>query len=286
MVKNLLQENIIKLGDVISGEEQLKKKKAETEKKKKKAKEKQDSLIRSKIEGKNLKLEIDEDATPISSNKIVQNIKLFEWVAPRRSEIMFDMKAFLMIVALALVFMLYLAILGNIGLMGVIIALLFLVYVAGTRKPLKVKHRITARGIDTPISVDEAELNSGSDPMITTKDSNYKKDDSPLDKKEDSEDKRDYVQSETKTSKEDLFTSKLYEWYMLEDFCFYKKYDQHYLIVRTQLRLPSKLIMLVEKEDIETIFMLLQDKLLYRDVRKENMITKLVDGEYVSLEDI
>ncbi len=308
MAKNSLQENIIKMGDVISGEEQLKKEREKLVKEKEKAKERQDSIIRSRIEGKNLKLEIDEDNTTVVDNKVIQNIKLFEWIAPRRSEIMFDMKAFLMIVALALVFMLYLAILGNIGLMGVIIALLFLIYVAGTRKPLKVRHRITARGIDTPISVDENVLegkqdfenkakvqNSGVKSFKTNSEEKESKQSvDVINEKDEKEkegdagklDEKDYLQEEIVTSKEDLFTSKLYEWYMLEDFCFYKKYDQHYLIVRTELRIPSKLIMLVEEKDIETIFMLLQEKLLYRDVRKENMITRLIDGEYISLEEI
>jgi hypothetical protein len=153
------------------------------------------------------------------------------------------MKVFMAIVAASLVFIIYLAILGNYGLMGVLIALLFVIYAAGTTKPIEVKHRITARGIDTPITLN----NEG---------------------------------------KENIATSKLYEWYTLNEFAFYKKNDQILLVIETKLNIPSKLIMLVDEDQQEEIFMLLQDKLLYKDVRKQNQINILVEGQYVKLEEI
>lgn len=79
---------------------------------------------------------------------------------------------------------------------------------------------------------------------------------------------------------------KLYEWYALEDFWFTKKNGQDLLFVTTKLRLPSKLILLLDSKDRESIFMLLQDKLLYKDIRKQSGYDKLVFGEYVPLKEI
>mgnify|MGYP000858042603 CR=1 FL=1 len=80
--------------------------------------------------------------------------------------------------------------------------------------------------------------------------------------------------------------NKLYEWFMLRDFYFTKRGDQYLLIVNTKLNLPSALIMLLDKKEVEPIFVLLQDKILYKDIRKQDWLDKLNYGEYISLDEI
>ncbi len=221
------------LAKILSGEMELSKKEEEIRKLKKFAIENQKELNRIKIRKGELVLEkqdneeIDDDS---SNKKVVQKIKLFEWTSPIRLKFLYDKKSFMIIVALSLVFILYLALLGHYGLMFAIIALLFFVYVAGTTEPIDVKHVITTRGIES--------------------------------------------------------FEKLYEWHMLEDFWFTKKNDQYMLIVLTKLRIPTKLIMLVEKADTATIFLLLQDKLLYKDVKKYSKLDGWAYGEYIKIEDV
>jgi len=78
----------------------------------------------------------------------------------------------------------------------------------------------------------------------------------------------------------------LYEWFMLDDFWFSEKNNQQMLIVRTKLRVPHKLIMLLDKKDRTSIFVLLQDKLLYRDIRKQGWLEELTYGDYIPLEKV
>lgn len=78
----------------------------------------------------------------------------------------------------------------------------------------------------------------------------------------------------------------LYEWFMLDQFWFTKKNDQYFLLVTTGLRAPAKLIMLVEEKNINSIFVLLQDKLLYMDMRKQGKLDKMTYGEYIALEEV
>lgn len=246
--KNSTENSLINIAKFISGEKSLEEKQKRLTQMKVKAKQSQanteyaekEDLFEEKYT-ESAEQSIKADPTP--RTKVVQNIPLYEWKAPIRQTFPFDMKIFMAIVAAALIFIIYLAILGNYGLMGVLIALLFVIYAAGTTKPIEVKHRITARGIDTPITINE-------------------------------------------NGKESIATSKLYEWYTLDEFAFYKKNDQILLVIDTKLNIPSKLIMLVDKDQQEEIFMLLQDKLLYKDIRKQNRINTLVDGQYVKLEEI
>jgi hypothetical protein len=114
--------------------------------------------------------------------------------------------------------------------MVAIMSVLFLLYVAGTTKPVKITHKITARGIDTG--------------------------------------------------------AKLYEWFMLKSFYFTKKEDQILLLVETNLNFPGVLTFLVNDKDKEPIFVLLQDKLLYKDIRKWKWLDKLSYGEYIPLEEV
>lgn len=225
--KNRLNDELVKLGEIISGEMSLRKREEEILKAKKEAIENQKNMRRKKIVSGEVKLEKKIEA---EERKIVQNIKLFTWEAPDRYEFKFNTKGFIIVVALSLLLILFFAILQHYLLMASMISLLFLIYVAGTTKPRVVKHTITARGIDTG--------------------------------------------------------GNLYEWFMLGEFFFAKKGDQLMLLVETKLRIPSVLMFLLNKKDKEAIFVLLQDKLLYKDVRKQGRLDKLSYGTYIPLEKI
>ena len=80
--------------------------------------------------------------------------------------------------------------------------------------------------------------------------------------------------------------NKLYEWFMLKNFYFTKRGDQYLLIVETNLNLPGALILLLDKKEMEPLFVLLQDKLLYKDIRKQGRLSKLNEGTYIPLEEI
>ncbi len=78
----------------------------------------------------------------------------------------------------------------------------------------------------------------------------------------------------------------LYEWYMLDSFFFTEKKGHYLLIVETKLRFPARLFLLIDKKDMVTIFLLLQDQLLYKDIKKQSSWDKMNFGEYITLEDI
>jgi len=215
-----------KLLDIVSGEKALRERQENIKKAKIQAKKAQKQKRRDEIVNEEVKLE--EDVVP--KQKVVQNIKLFEWTAPDRTPVKFEKKSFLIIIVMVLLFSLYLAIMKHYLLMVCIMSILFLLYVAGTTKPVKITHKITARGIDTG--------------------------------------------------------GKLYEWYMLKSFYFTKKEDQILLLVETKLNFPGVLTFLVSDKDKDPIFVLLQDKLLYKDIRKWNWLDKLSYGEYIPLEKV
>jgi hypothetical protein len=223
---NSLQKDLENISKIISGELALKNREEKLKKLKKEAIEKQKDSKRFEIIKGRVALE-DDSSQP---KKVVQNIKLFQWEANDRYEFGFDNKTFITIVALSLVLILFLAILGHYLLMLSIIALLFFIYVLSTTKPIKVKHKITARGIDTG--------------------------------------------------------DKLYEWYMFNDFYFTKKDKQNFLIVNTKLRFPGALILLLSEKDRLPLFLLLQEFVLYKDIRKQRKLDKINFGEYIPLEEI
>lgn len=212
--------------DILSGEMQLREKEEKISKMKEEAKNKQRAEYRKKVAEKDIILEESD----IPTKKVVQNIKLFEWEAPDRYKFNFNTKTFWTILAFSLLFVLFLAILEQYYLMASIIALLFFVYVSGTNKPIKVKHRITARGVDTG--------------------------------------------------------GKLYEWFMLDNFWFSIKNGQYFLIVETRLRYPKALILLLEKVDKDALFVLLQERVLYKDIRKQGRVDILTYGNYIPFEEI
>jgi len=79
---------------------------------------------------------------------------------------------------------------------------------------------------------------------------------------------------------------RLYEWFMLNNFWFSIKNGQYLLIVETKLRYPRALLMLLDQADKDAIFVLLQEKVLYKDVRKQGRIDTLTYGQYIPFEEI
>lgn len=220
-------DSMEKLADFLTGEKALRDKEQSIENAKKEAIKEEKNKRRKKIvEGQ---AELEED--PVQKKKVVQNIKLFEWSAPERYQIKLQSKNFLIIVVISLLFISLLAVLGKYYLIAAIISVLFVIYAAGSTKPLIAKHKITARGIET--------------------------------------------------------VGKLYEWYMLEDFYFCKKGNMYTLLVQTKLNFPKALVLLCNEKDKDPIFVILQKKLLYRDIRKKlSKVDVLSFGEYVPLERI
>ena len=224
-----VKDNLDNLYDVITGEKALKKKELAAKKAKEQAIKNAKNKRRKVVVEDGAKLKKDEDNSD-NNKKVVQNIKLYEWEAPDIYQIKYNTKGFKILVAFCLAFILLLALVEQYALMAAIIALLFLLYVSSNTKPVQVKHKITARGVD--------------------------------------------------------YFNKMYEWYMLNDFYFCKKDDIYFLLIGTKLRFPRLLTLIVPKEDKDAIFMLLQDKLLYRDIRKQSKIDKITYGEYIPLEKV
>ena len=79
---------------------------------------------------------------------------------------------------------------------------------------------------------------------------------------------------------------KLYEWFMLESFWFTKKDDEYLLIVDTKLRTPARLLLFLKQEEIKVLFILLQDKLVYKDIRRQSWLEKQTYGVYIPLDKI
>jgi hypothetical protein len=82
------------------------------------------------------------------------------------------------------------------------------------------------------------------------------------------------------------YNDKLYEWFMLDNFYFTKRKKQDFLIVNTKLRFPNTLIMLLDEEDRLPTFLLLQEYVLYKDVKKQSRLEKMNLGEYIPLEEV
>jgi hypothetical protein len=224
--KKNIDSDLKKIADIISGEKALKKRQEKLEKMKEEAIKKQKDEKRKEVIEDRVKLEEDSS----QPKKVVQNIKLFEWEAPDRYEYSFDNKSFILVIAISLVLILFLAILGKYFLMAALISLLFFIYVVFSTKPNMIKNRITARGVE--------------------------------------------------------YDDKLYEWFMLDSFYFTKKKEQNFLIVNTKLSFPSTLIMLLDEKDRLPIFLLLQEYVLYKDIRKQGRLEKMSFGEYLPLEKV
>jgi hypothetical protein len=221
-----IDKDLQNIANILSGEMALKKKEEKLKKLKQKAIKSQKDEKRRNIVEKKVKLEDDE----LQPKKVVQNIKLYEWEAPDRFEYKFDNKSFIVVVALSLVLILFLAILGKYFLMGALISLLFFIYVLGTTKPDIVKYRITARGIE--------------------------------------------------------YLDKLYEWFTFSNFYFTNRKGENVLIVETKLRFPATIVMLLDEKDRLPVFLLLQEFILYKDVKKQSKLEVMNNGVYIPLEEV
>ena len=144
--KNKIETELNDIINLVSGEKDLREREDKLQKLKKAAKKKQKNVERESIKKKEKVLDNDFEK---EEENVVQNIKLYSWEAPVRFKYPFNPKSFIIIVSLSLLFIVYLVILGNYGLMAAIIALLFFVYVTGTVEPYSIKHTITRRGVDT-----------------------------------------------------------------------------------------------------------------------------------------
>ncbi len=80
--------------------------------------------------------------------------------------------------------------------------------------------------------------------------------------------------------------NRLYQWYLLKNFYFSNKEGQIFMIVETNLNIPGALVFLVGKKDQGPLFVLLQEKLLYKDVRKQGWLEKQNYGTYIPLEEV
>jgi len=80
--------------------------------------------------------------------------------------------------------------------------------------------------------------------------------------------------------------NRLYEWYLLKNFYFTNKDGQLFLIIETFLNVPGALVFLVGEKDKSALFVLLQEKLLYKDIRKQGWLDKQNYGSYIPLEEI
>lgn len=78
----------------------------------------------------------------------------------------------------------------------------------------------------------------------------------------------------------------LYEWFMLDSFWFSKREDEYLLAIETKLRYPGRLMMLLDKKDLKPLFVLLEDKLIYKEIKKWGRIDKMNFGEYIPIEKI
>ena len=184
--------------------------------------------LREKNEKESMKTS-DDVVEEVIASKIVQLKNLYTWESPMRIPIQFEKKSFIIVIALSLIFILYLTILGKYFLMLAVIAILFVIYVASVTPTTNVKHSITTRGI---FSID-----------------------------------------------------KLYEWFMLDEYWFSKKGETIFMIVKTKLRFPTSLIILVKEDQIDDIFKTLVYRLPYRINNKYILGEKLSFGEIIPSEE-
>ncbi len=80
--------------------------------------------------------------------------------------------------------------------------------------------------------------------------------------------------------------NRLYQWYLLKNFYFSNKDGQIFMIIETNLNVPGALVFLVGKEDQGALFVILQEKLLYKDIRKQSWLEKQNYGTYIPLEEV
>ena len=58
------------------------------------------------------------------------------------------------------------------------------------------------------------------------------------------------------------------------------------LVVNTKLNYPKTLILLLGEDDKDPLFVLLQERLLYEEIKKWGRLDRLSYGEYIPLEEV
>lgn len=75
------------------------------------------------------------------------------------------------------------------------------------------------------------------------------------------------------------------KWEDTEGYWFSKKDNQMHLNVNTKLRYPARIIMLVKSNDVEKVNDIVKTRLPYVDLRNQNYVNKVIDGEWVDMFD-
>ncbi|MBN2101068.1 hypothetical protein JW710_04245 [Candidatus Dojkabacteria bacterium] len=73
------------------------------------------------------------------------------------------------------------------------------------------------------------------------------------------------------------------DWTDVESYWFSKKDNQLILNVETKLRFPARLVMLVSEENMKKVHGILKERIMYKDLRKQGTLSRIVDGAWVDL---
>ncbi len=73
-----------------------------------------------------------------------------------------------------------------------------------------------------------------------------------------------------------------FKWEDFKDYWFARKDDQMHLYIDTELKLPGRVVMLVDKKDVEKLHKILHERLNYKDLRKQSRVSKVLDGEWMN----
>jgi hypothetical protein len=71
----------------------------------------------------------------------------------------------------------------------------------------------------------------------------------------------------------------------LTEYWYSRKDDQFILNVETELRLPGRFIMLVSDDELQKTHEILSQKLKYKEMKKQDRISKVTDGVWVDMMD-
>ncbi len=79
---------------------------------------------------------------------------------------------------------------------------------------------------------------------------------------------------------------KSFDWNELSNFRFTKKHDAYIMYIATKRQYPAELLLIVPKDELKTIYKLLEDKLLYKVANKQSKWDRLIYGTEIPLEDL
>jgi len=78
--------------------------------------------------------------------------------------------------------------------------------------------------------------------------------------------------------------NKLFKWENLKDFWFCRQDEWLKVYSDTSLQFPGRLIMLLKPSDDKKVFNLLKESLPYKEIEKQDWLSRINDGEYIPLE--